>query len=435
MRHIAARRMRVATIAAVVAPCLAAPMATAAALVVRITPAAPASHSLYAAVHGSSRGECPRSAPCSISRVFTVARAGDKVTILAGTYGSRNAPIDDVVIDDGTKLTIRGEPGRPAPVLFTADSQRVDAAGGSTVSHLVIRHEGGTTALYVDPQSEADHVDVVAEDSAGTACLVFGQLVDSACFAKASSGIAVNVSDLDGTPSSPSLTGVDAIAPGTDGIGIDAFAGYGSDLQVSVFNSILEAAANDIVLRTGGGGNSAMVNLDHTAYVTVDADDSAGGVTLVSIDSSDLRERAKLRDPLGGDLRELASSPTVDAGASANAPRTDLAGNPRTAGKRTDMGAYEFLPRPQLSHLALTRHGTTVHARLRVSPGRLSTTLRLLATHGKHVLRSAPVSAGSSDRTKHVVLTLHGLAKNTKYSVMVRAESAGGTSRTKPRTV
>jgi hypothetical protein len=385
----------------------------------------------YASPTGGSTGACSRPDPCEIGTAFEVAQSGDTVIILAGKYGSASTPVPDFVVNDGEKLTIRGEAGKPAPVIYTGQGTRIDAPAGSTLSHLDIRHQGASTAFYVGSGAVVDHVAVIDAPESDQACEIFdGTMVDSSCFAQGQDAVAINADDLDGSPSTIGLIGVDAIASGEGGIAVHGQATYSSALTLNIADTIMEGGEADLYVGASDSVDTSIANTDHSAYRTLETDPSGDGSEAIH-PTNDISKRPDLKDVLGGDFRELPDSATIDAGTPKSAPPTDLAGNQRTAGRTTDIGAYEFQPAPALTHPNATAALRAIRASVRVNPGRLKTTVRLIAVRGGHTIRSTPKSAGAGKSDKRVTLMLRGLKGRTTYRVYIRATNSGGSNSTK----
>jgi hypothetical protein len=134
-------------------------------------------------------------------------------------------------------------------------------------------------------------------------------------------------------------------------------------------NSIVSGDLYDLDLYFGGIG-PGNVAADHSNF---DVFNQAAGTALTQGPGNQTAPPLFV-DAAGGNYREAAGSPTIDAGTAEGVSAADLDGNPRALGAAPDIGAFELVPPPVSPVLRL---GEIVS--LRVSPKRF------------HPARSAPV--------------------------------------------
>jgi hypothetical protein len=138
---------------------------------------------------------------------------------------------------------------------------------------------------------------------------------------------------------------------------------------------------------------------------------------------------AQLVDPAHGNFRELATSPTVDAGAPDPSP-TDVYGTHRTLGTATDIGAAELVEPPQvLATGAIHITDTTAVVTGFVNAEGLATTAHFLygTTPGTGD-QTLSFPAGLTATRLAVSFKLTGLRPDKTYFVRLQASNAGGAS-------
>ncbi len=380
----------------------------------------------YASPSGTASSSCPHSAPCDIVTAVNDAVAGDRVEIEPGTYGSAGAPITTELTDVGGHgaLDVYGEPGAPVPVIYSSASSGIFFFDGSDLSRIDLHSSGGENGV-ADIGGVVDHVIVRSTGALYGACGVFGTLRDSLCTTSGTDDPALEFQD-SGTDQSAIVRGVTAEATGSGGIGLADEIDSANTVNVTVTNSIIHGAGDDIATIAASGG-TASVNLVHSDYRATATSKTGLGTGVITGGATDIAAAPKFIHPAAGNYQEKAGSPTINAGATDPAAGTDLAGNPRTLGPAPDIGAYEFLQKPTTHALTITRKNAhTAHLTVRVNPEGLSTTVKLVATGGGKHVTSPTVSAGSGRTTSTVHLTLHGLSGHTGYKIHAVATNKAG---------
>lgn len=386
----------------------------------------------YAGPNGSGTG-CTNSTPCALYEAIHNSPSNTEIVIKSGIYGSPGAPLTDTYTDNGrTSLTIHGETGKPVPLIYSGpQSAFLIYDGGTSVSHLNLV-SSATNGAFVQFDGSADHLAVVATAASTYACGIFGVLSDSLCVATGAGSAALETES--SATSTAQFVGVTALAT-DNGVGLQIGSGTGATVTGTIRNSILRGAFAD-VYATPDSGSTTVVDLGHTDS-RPDHQSSAGSGTATFTNSGgNIATAPTFVDAAHGDYRETASSPTIDKGRSVAAADTDLAGNPRTIGAAPDMGAYEFLTKPHVGTIHNAHEAThTVQQRVRVNPEGLATSVRLFARHGHQRVKSHRVSAGHGRTNTSVHLKLHGLHAGTKYHVVAKAKSVGGTTTSHRKTV
>jgi hypothetical protein len=292
----------------------------------------------YASPAGSGSGPCAQAAPCSLTYAVEGAAGGDEVLVTAGTY-----PVAET-ITSGFALTVRGLPGPSLPLIVAAPKVTpLELDGEVTVAGLAFRATGasGLAATQRGDKLERLDVRVTGEKPVALALGSEETLTDSLLVAEGVEADGLVVFGFTATPST--LRNDTFVASGKGS--------YGA-LAISVA-PVAFYATNTIAI-----GEIAATGAEYS-----------GTVTSVDFDHSDLQGKPGERvtstnavtaapvfaNAAGGDYREAAGSPTIDAGIDDPANGAlDLAGNERTApgylgcgaapAAITDIGAYELIP-------------------------------------------------------------------------------------------
>ncbi|HKN92803.1 MAG TPA: choice-of-anchor Q domain-containing protein [Thermoleophilaceae bacterium] len=283
--------------------------------------------------------------------------------LLPGDYGSAGAPIS-TQLELGNAVYVHGEDGQPMPRIFSDAPEAIDVNNPQAVlSWVDIEHSGAANdiALNIEPGTARQvRVHTIASATDFSACSVTpdvagvwgpdpapASLIDSVCWSSADGTPAIRWS-LNGSANNvtPVLRNVTAIASGVGAAAMDLHAQNGATPTVQATNVIARGALDVTASTSGIASPTATVQLDHSNYATVEAADA--GSTITPAGTNGGQTGAPLfANAAAGDFRELAGSPTIDAGV--DDPLNgllDLAGSSRTVGAATDIGAYEFVPPP-----------------------------------------------------------------------------------------
>jgi hypothetical protein len=314
---------------------LLAPIAAAGALLL----AAPSALAVvrYAAPGGGG-GEPCNPAPCTLANAVNNAHDGDEVVVDPGTY----KPGSEVEVDRA--ISVGGTPGAPLPVVQISNHFLRLENAASLVHDLRIEVVAPTLPYAInDEAGNVERVYAYSTQSAGACEIASGSIRDSVCWgglvASAFTGGNVSIV-LRNVTATTTVFG----ASGKTHATID-----GANL---IMHSIdpSEAEGADLVIDVGNEA-SATISLTHSNYASVSSLSAGTDFTYPPPGTNGNQSAAPQFVGAPGDLHELASSPTVDAGlADPLIGATDLDGNARSlpsclgGAAAPDIGAYELVP-------------------------------------------------------------------------------------------
>ncbi len=314
---------------------------------VAVAPSLAAAASTFYTAPGAGATSCTESDPCSLEQSSELSEPGDQVVVGPGTY-SLATEVAFKSVDVG------GRPGSAAPTIV--DNGHAFRAGGeSAPSFHDLRIEGAGSF-----QPKAGSAERVSVSYTGNefACSLDngGSLRNMLCWAHGGGEHADALSfDAEGEEVTVSLRNVTAIAADAKGDGLDAASeDFQPKLVVDGTNVIAKAdgSGHDIDLDLDGTFPPVIeVKLNHSAYASVEGEEAPFATATAPGTAGNVTAAPVFAGAAGGDFRELANSPTVNAGATeALDGVTALAGEARTlpacfGGQAvTDIGAYEFVP-------------------------------------------------------------------------------------------
>ncbi len=298
----------------------------------------------YAAPGGAGVA-CTKTQPCLLQQAITKAGENDEVIVTAGTY-TVNATI--TAPPAAKNLFIHGDFAGPmskinatinssAPISFSAT--------GGRISYLDITNTATSPiAAICFPEGSIERVRATSTGSAPIGVISAGgcPVRDSLIRAVGANGVALSAT---GSPGSkPGLIrNVTALATGAESVGIRSsyneiivFGSYLADVK----NTIADGSMADLQATSGafGPGNIVVSNSNFDKPVAMGSATISGGPNQsappVFVDAG------------GGDYRQAAGSPTIDAGSTDGIGSLDLDGNPRNLGAAPDIGAFELTPPP-----------------------------------------------------------------------------------------
>ena len=284
--------------------------------------AAPASAAdRYAAPDGAGTA-CTQASPCSLPTAVTQA-GGETTVVLPGEYGPYTSSFG------GTFGPVRGADRANPPLIRLHDT---DFAPHNLTDLRIVRTGSApgcaTDYMVSTPTKTLTRVSIVS-----STCGVAGfgvDLQDSAVHAATS---AVFVGGGFGVLRNATLIGDRAL---------DASKGEAITRSLTVTNSILAGTTDDV--RMSGSNYTTTVSYSNVRF----ANTTATGGSVISDGGNNQSAAAALVAPASGDFRQLASSPTIDAGTAAGLPgeAAALSGLPRVMRAAIDIGATELPPLP-----------------------------------------------------------------------------------------
>ena len=283
--------------------------------------------------------ECGQAAPCSLAEAVSKAKTGDEVIVGTGIYS-----VVEGLFPEAGGVDIHGDYGAPMPTIKAAFSGTViGISAGGHVAHLAVDNlspnAGGVQC--VKAIVERVSVKVSGKRSVGVGAVAECIVRDSLLLASGEESIG-----LAGVGFEDGLTGfvrnVTAIATGPESVGLQSEYGPApaGGFTLDIRNTIAEGAAADLHAMEGfsgpgnivvAGSNFDRPKQDFGAKITGGGGNQAVAPLFV--------------DAAGGDYREAAGSPTIDAGAlDPQVGGGDLLGSPRVVGAAPDIGAFEYVP-------------------------------------------------------------------------------------------
>jgi hypothetical protein len=381
---------------------------------------------LWASAHGSGT-TCSKAEPCALTQGSSSLKSGGTLVLEPGSYGSAAAPLMTTIGAPGD-TTVEGEPGKAPPVIYSAADNYGLLLG--SVRHVHVVYSGTGNGLVA--ATSMDHVSVISQDGSNrsSACgSLAASVTDSLCINESNQGFALTV-----VASIKSLTirGVTAIDNVGEGTGISAYESQPNTTgDVAVINSIAIGIVDDGGLRAGppplgGTDQNIDVTVSHSDVSQAVSDDAPDGDGEVIIGKGLIETVAQFVNPPLDDYRELATSPTVNTGASDPSNDIDLAGLPRTLGSAPDMGAYEYAEKPTVTHaVAKPASRSSIKVTATVDPQGLPASVIAVATRGRVSTRSKALKV-SGDKGKREVFVIKGLKAHAAYRVDLVATNKGG---------
>jgi hypothetical protein len=298
----------------------------------------------YASPTGSALADCQTPATACTLKTAIQGNGGnlpsesEEVVVLTGTYPTQTAEISA----GAPNLNIHGESGQPRPLIRESGLGRLLMSSGA-LGYLRFETTGDNEAVNISGAT-IDRVFMQASAGPGSnaVCQCSGGVVRDSVFVTnnpTQPALGIESNGGSGNGIYRNVTAYSTV-PGTPAIGVfqDAMTGT---LEFTVHNSIaLNAAGGADVVADGPNSTITLSNSNYRSPST-----TQGGVIQDTPGAVHQTALPLFTDAGGGEFSELAGSPTIDAGLtdSDNGP-LDFAGNPRTAGGGTDIGAYEFLP-------------------------------------------------------------------------------------------
>lgn len=417
----------------------------------------------YASPTGTG-AKCESAIPCALPKAVEEAVNEDAVILEPGTYTLTT----EVAVTKA--IEIGGQPGAAAPVIVT-NGHAVRVQGTPARIH-DLRIEGtGPFKLF---SGVGERVFVSFTGATNQACVMTdgASLIDSVCWvhdagpSATASAIGLSAAGNSTTMTLRNDTAINSDASG-EAIRTETSA-PSSKLIVEAINVIARANQFDIEMVNGGSSPVTEVKLAHSNYADVVGEAPLATITAPGTNGN--QTAAPTFVAAGeGDFREVAGSPTIDAGLTeaANGPLA-VGGEERTLAACiggpavTDIGAYEFVPTAPCSSPAPPSTSTSTSSPP-PSPPAVSNVIRIgklqldkktgtatltvntpdagtLTITGKglkKVVRSSKGAATLSLPIKTVGKVKKTLAKagKAKLTLTLAFAPTGGTARRAPKTV
>lgn len=371
----------------------------------------------YASVSGGGVAPCTNAAlPCTLPKAVAAASSPDEVLVRAGTY-QLSAQLNLLGI------TVRGATGAARPRIIGAATAQVPVnAVESTLRHLTLEHGTGGNWTLDATNATLDSLIVRGFGPAHEGMVIRGQTV------------------LRNTVSTTSGTGNPAAILGADGdfdlLNVTAWSTSAQSIGIVIRSNTTATSAklrNTIAYGATDIDALGTPSLPTTVVTAYDNFDTKQATNATISQSFNQTAAPKVVNAASGDVHQLPSSPTVDAGTASGVPALDYDGDLRDVGADPDIGADERTPAPAVQTLGAMDVGSTV-ARIRanVSPAGSLTSWRF--NWGKTLAYELtpfllfPSHVGP-DIFGHIVdLKLVNLQPSTTYHYRVRASNVVGSA-------
>jgi hypothetical protein len=371
----------------------------------------------YASPAGSGT-TCASAIPCSLETAVTGAGNGDEIIIAPGDYG----PVS-VNLNLPANAYVHGVHGQPAPRIHLAPGHFLNIVGpGARLSYVGV--DGADQPVDVYGNNEADQIYV--QGTAGSACLVYGTLIDSVCWTAASGSQAIN-GGVAGT-FTPILRNVTAEATGSGSYGIAYNASGGTGhLTLTAVNVIAHGTLADINPQATAP-DTTIFNIDHSNFATGLPSGSGAAINATATQA----QPPLFVNAAAGNFSEAPGSPTINAGVTDAANGAfDVLGISRTIGGATDIGGHEFDPFKGVTLGTKKAKVKKRKAKVKIgcpadAPPPCAGTLELTYAGGHKTAGSAPFSiAAGATATVKVKISKKALKKlHRKHKLATQAAAA-----------
>jgi hypothetical protein len=292
----------------------------------------------YAAPSGTGpKAECLQANPCTLKDAMEGAEANDEVIVTSGAY-----TVPETIFAEAEGLSIHGDFAGPMPTISAKlNFYAIQVSGaGSAISYLDLADIGeeATPLFCIGTRVERVRLTAIGISAQGLYQGPGCAVRDSVVLASGEGATALYIV---GTNATGNVTrNVTAIAQGPDSVGISALnediASLGGIHTVDLKNSIARGEKSDLLARLGFEFPSEIF----VSNSNFDRAVSEGTSKVVDLGGNQTAQPL-FANAAGGDYREAAGSPTIDAGVADQLGALDLAGNSRVLGAAVDIGAYE----------------------------------------------------------------------------------------------
>jgi hypothetical protein len=287
--------------------------------------------------------------------------------------------------------------------------------------------------VYASSNALVDQVIAKSSGSAATASIRASTIRNS---------IVVQSNPLGGVALETAANGANAISTYRN---VTAIAPNGYAIKAFALTDTAKIVARNVIARGAPGGASlqAQAVQGTTATITLDHSNWSGeltsgaGATIANVIGNQ-NSAPVFVNATGGDYRQAAGSPTIDAGLDEfiNGD-VDIEGDPRQIGDGTDIGADEFFVAPAATTgpaSAVTEHSATLSGS--INPNGASTVYWFEYGPTTGYGGATPsVSAGSGKAAVAAAATLDGLDPATTYHYRLMAGNGGVTTKGADQTV
>ena len=289
----------------------------------------------YAAPGGGAGPTCPQAAPCQIEVAIEGAGNGDEVIVEPGVHAAGA----NEITASATNLVIHGASAAAKPEITSTASTALNVTGAnSLVRNLEVSHTGGFAGLIVDGTT-AERLEVTSTGTFGCAIRSGGTIRDSVCRNTAPNSAALSVVAI--TATIGYARNVTAVATGSNSFGVLVYNASSGTAELDARNVIAQGLP-DVMIYTAGSGSS-FATMAYSDYATTQPPNSATTTITPAGSATNITAPPQFVNAAGGDFRQLASSPTRNAGATdAKTGTLDFDGEARVQESAIDIGADEF---------------------------------------------------------------------------------------------
>jgi hypothetical protein len=306
---------------------------------------APAAHAAqrYAAPAGSG-AECSQAKPCSLNEALAKAKANDEVIITSGAYTLSSAA---TLSFEATGANVHGDLSGPRPTIAAAVPGIALAVfpAKSRLSYVDVTNSGeNAAAIGCGNEVTVERVLAKSVSKNGQGLLQLGtcSVRDSLIRADGSEAAALFAS----CEKTVITRNVTALATGAKAVGVRvSYNGImiGGACVLDLRNAIVSGDLYDLQTNFGGFG-PGNITVENSNFDVAKQELN----TTLTQGGGNQTAPPLFVDAAGGNYREAAGSPTIDAGVASQIGSLDLDGNARVLGAAPDIGAYEFVPPPIL---------------------------------------------------------------------------------------
>jgi len=390
---------------------------------------------------------CEQNDPCQLDTVLSLSGLGDTVRLLPGEYfQSGTTPWPNLPDLKAGAVLLGDDPAQPPVIhgLGTLNATPFLRVGtGATLQDVEIEMTADPvlTFSYAVSGSTGSVINRVRIDAVNpgavslTACQLSGTTIrNSVCRVSGSGSSTALIVASVGSDFTTNVSNTTAISTGTTGYGMRVGISSADTSTLNVSNSIARGPTSDLNTGTFTGmppTGTAVINVHHSNWNTYS---TTGNGTNQLNQGAGNQTGATAATPVfvdgaAGDYRQVATSPTIDAGLGSGLtdPLT-LEASVRIFGPAPDIGAYEFVP-PPVATTAAASGIQTDRATLNGSVDPNGSATSAIFEYGTTTAYGQTIDLPAIDFSgpeTPVSAALTGLRPNTTYHYRVSATSIGG---------